>query len=315
MKHLKTTAAVLFLLWGIFLAGAPEKELNSILASVNGSPVSLQDVLPLTRAREFRAFSTYTGEELKKQILKIRREAVDELIDRKLIVEDYNKQKFQLQERDIESALDEVADRMGIRSRSEFIRKLRQQGGSIEKMRNDVRDSMAVQLMLHRQYVAQKDLTPAAMYAYYRKNKALNRNAGSIELAMILLSGENLDKAEEIGKELQKDPAGFARLSRRWSSGPGKEDGGKLGKIDCRLLRPEFAKALTAPVKGKIYGPLKTAEGTVFLQVLDLTKPQERSFKESLPEIRKKLEAEQRTAAKKNYTQRLRKNAIIRYFF
>ena len=68
-------------------------------------------------------------------------------------------------------------------------------------------------------------------------------------------------------------------------------------------------------VKGKIYGPLKTAEGTVFLQVLDLTKPQERSFKESLPEIRKKLEAEQRTAAKKNYTQRLRKNAIIRYFF
>ena len=68
--------------------GGEKEELNSILASVNGSPVSLQDILPMTRAEEYRAFSTRSGDSLKKRILEIRREAVDELIDRKLILED-----------------------------------------------------------------------------------------------------------------------------------------------------------------------------------------------------------------------------------
>ena len=306
-----------------FLTGAcalcpgrtPQGEMNSILASVNGTPVSLQDVLPLTRAEEFKAYSSSGGPTLQKRIADIRRKAVDEIIDRQLILEDYSEKKFEIAERDIESAIDELAERSGARSRSDFADKLRRQGGSIELVRKRVLETMIVQLMLHREFLSIRSITPEQMYDYYKKNILPREKNGSIELAMLLLDDTKQSLIGEIARKLQKDPALFPELAAKYSSGPGKEDGGRLGKISCDLLRPEFSKALKSPRVGAVYGPLKTPEGTVFLKVLDLTAGTPKSFKASLPEIRKKLEAEQRQKSRLIYTQRLRKKAVIRYFF
>ena len=76
-KFIKIHIAILLLITGIVCA-APQNEMNSILASVNGTPISLQDILPLTRAAEFRVFSSCVGEELQKRILEIRRRAADD---------------------------------------------------------------------------------------------------------------------------------------------------------------------------------------------------------------------------------------------
>jgi peptidyl-prolyl cis-trans isomerase SurA len=315
MKKIASFALTVLLLCALPCLGKEQSELDSILGSVNGSPISLQDVLPLTRAEEYRAFSTRSGDSLRKRILEIRREAVDEIIDRKLIIEDYAGKKFEISERDIENAVDEVAQRMGVRSRDEFQRLIRRQGSSIEEVRKNVRDVMIVQLMLHREFVASRNITPEMMFDYYQKNVEKTGGSGSVELAMILLGDKNKTEAPRIAAALKKDPSSFEALSSKWSEGPGKEDGGRLGKIECRLLRPEFASVLARPEQGKVYGPVTTPEGIVFLKVLAYAPPVRKTFKESIPEIRKALEAEQRKESKKKYTQRLRKEAIIRYFF
>ena len=315
MKKIASFALSALLFCALPCFGKERGELNSILGSVNGSPISLQDVLPLTRAEEYRAFSTRSGDSLKKRIIEIRREAVDELIDRKLIIEDYGGKKFELTERDIENAVDEVAQRAGVRSRSEFLRLLRQQGSSIEEVRKNVRDVMIVQLMLHREFIASRSITPEMMFDYYKKNIEKAGGSGSVELAMILLGDKNKSEASRIAAELKKNPGSFEALSTKWSEGPGKEDGGRLGRIECRLLRPEFSGILTRPEQGRVYGPVTTPEGIVFLKVLAYAPPVKKTFKESIPEIRRALEAEQRKESRKKYTQRLRKEAIIRYFF
>ncbi|MBQ7206801.1 MAG: SurA N-terminal domain-containing protein [Lentisphaeria bacterium] len=315
MRRIFSAALPVLFLCVLSCPGKETGELDSILASVNGSPISLQDVLPLTRAEEYKAFSTRSGDALKKRIVEIRREAVDELIDRKLILEDYAGKKFEISERDIESAVDEVARRMGVRSRDEFLRALARQGTSIEEVRKNVRDVMIVQLMLHRAFAAERSVTPEMMFDYYKKHGGGKDDSGVVELAMILLHGKDEARTAEIAGALKRDPGSFSALAAKWSDGPGKEDGGRLGRIRHRLLRPEFAAAVGTPVKGKIHGPIATPEGTVFLKVLDWIPPVKRGFKESLPEIRRALEAEQRKASRKNYTQRLRKEAIIRYFF
>ena len=313
---MKKLIMILALAAAVFCSGAEKRgELNSILASVNGVPVSLQDVLAVTRDKEFRARSSSSGAELEKQILDIRRKAVDDLIDRKLIIEDYAGQSFKIPERDIENAVDEIAERMGIRSRAGFEQSLRRQGSSIDEVRKHVRETMIVQLMLHREYMAVRSVTPEKMYSFYKEKIVKKQGSGSVELAMILLDAAGKSRAGMIAKELKKDPARFAELARKWSSGPGSEEGGRLGRIECRLLRPEFAKALVTPEKDKIYGPLETPEGVVFLKVLQYVPPAQVSYRESIPEIRRQLEAEQRHSSRVEYTKRLRKNAIIRYFF
>ncbi len=314
-KFIKIHIAILLLITGIVCAAAPQNEMNSILASVNGTPISLQDILPLTRAEEFRVFSSCVGEELQKRILEIRRRATDELIDRKLILEDYAGKSFELSDKDIESALDDMAEKSGLRSRAEFRDTLRRQGTDIEDVKKNIRESMIVQFMLHREYLTVKSVTPEKMYALYLKNQKAAKDNSSVELAMILLDKSNSSRSQYIAGELNKNPSRFAALAAQYSSGPGKEEGGRLGKIRSDLLRPEFARVLKSPEIEKVYGPIATPEGTVFLKVLSCTSLQQKSFKESLPEIREQLEKEQRRQSRKNYTQRLRKNAIIRYFF
>ena len=106
-------------------------QINSVLASVNGEPVSLEDILPATRQQEYQAYAAYSGERLFEAIRSIRRKAVDDLIDRKLVIADYRRQPFEIPNQQIEEELDNVAERMGYRSRSEFIRQARQAGSSI----------------------------------------------------------------------------------------------------------------------------------------------------------------------------------------
>ena len=291
-KAVKTYLTAL-LAAGFFLCYGEEKakEQNAILASVNGSPISLQDILPLTRAEEFRAFSTSTGKELQERMIGIRRRAVDELIDRKLILEDYAGKNFEISDRDIESAMDDMAEQSGIRSRSEFTAALRRQGSSIEELRRKVRDTMIVQLMLHREYLTSKNITPQEMHKVHLENLKKKKNGDSIELAMILLDEKNSVRSDKIAAELARSPERFTALAARWSSGPGKEDGGKLGKIQKHLLRKEFASALAKIEINRIYGPIQTPEGVVFLKVLSVTSAKNRNFKESIPEIKKEIEA------------------------
>ena len=66
-----------------------EDRLNAVLATVNGEPISLGDVLQITEAKEFQAASAFTGETLAKAVYALRLEAVDELIDNKLILADF----------------------------------------------------------------------------------------------------------------------------------------------------------------------------------------------------------------------------------
>lgn len=326
-RDLKTIAAILSLCVGAFgatsapaggeMVRTPDR-LNAVLATVNGEPISLGDILPMTQSREYQAAAAYSGDALEKEICKLRLEAVDDLIDNKLIVADYATKNFTLSERDVDAALDEASIQMGCRSRAELAKKLREGGLSMEEFRQRVREQLIVQLMLHREYHASNFVTPEDMHRYYKEHPDEFSRQARIELAMLQLSAtrpdlENL--VREISEKLAADPEAFADLVLRFSSGPGRGDGGNLGSIERRRLRPEFAAVLGKdPKAGGIYGPLRTADGVFWLKVISCQMGEMIPFERSGPEIRRRLEIELRRKCRARYCARLRKNAIIRYF-
>ncbi len=326
MRYWEAILVMLVCAVGITTAAAPADtgivrtpdRLNAVLATVNGEPISLGDVLPLTQAREYQAAAAYSGEMLTKAVYKLRLEAVDELIDSKLILADYNGKKFEISARDIEAAVDEASTRMGCRSRSELARRLRESGSSIDELRKKLREQLIVHLMLQREYHVSNFITPADMYRYYQEHEAEFSRPESIELAMLQLPADSPDAERTIGEISQRlaaDPGAFADLVRRYSSGPGRGDGGKLGMIERKRLRPEFAAALgDAPVPGSIRGPLSTSDGIFWLKVLAYHPAEKVSFGSSGAEIRRRMEAELRRDCRARYCARLRKGAIVRYF-
>lgn len=293
-------------------------QINSVLASVNGEPVSLEDILPATRQQEYQAYAAYSGDRLYEAIRSIRRKAVDDLINRKLVIADYRQQPFAIPNQQIEEELDNVAERMGYRSRSEFIRQARQSGSSIERLRRQVEENMIYQLMLYRRYQIEQNITPREVYEYYQQHRGDFVRPESLELGMILLpanSPEQEATAEKVGGELKADSGRFAELARLYSAGPGAENGGTLGRIERRRLRPEFAAAMPDLSPGRVYGPVRTAEGIFFLKVIAHFPEEQSDFRKLAPEIRARLEENRREKSRERYFEELRKDAVLRYFF
>ncbi len=293
-------------------------ETNSILGTVNGKPISLGDVLNITANEEYKTYAAYSGEELKKKLLEIRKKAVDLLIDRQLLLDDFARNELTLRDQDIESEMDAAALRMGVRSRADFARKLSENGSSIEKFRQELTDHMKVQLVLYRQFLIDVSVTPRDVYEFYQAHPEKFSHPESVELAMIRLRADRDDlaaKTEELRLSLERDPEDFARLATLFSDAPGKKSGGSLGELEVRRLRPEFAAALKDIQVGKCYGPISTPEGTVFLRVLAHRHAAVTALDDAADEIRQQLEDERRKISRDRYLESLRKEAVIRYYF
>ena len=304
--------------FAIFGEERKEVQVNSILASVNGEPVSLVDILGSTRNREFQAHAVYSGERLEEEIRKIRMKAVDDRIDRILVLEDYRKKPFDLPSQSVEEELDNIAERMGVRSRSEFVRKLRETGTSLEELRKDIEEYIIVQTMIYDRIRIETNITPREVYEYFQANREKFISPEKIELAMIMLDLNDPDlelKRNAISEKLADSPDSFAELARMYSIGPDPRNGGNLGEIERQRLRPEFAAVMDSFDAGRVYGPIRTVDGVSFLRILSHTPEKKRAFRELSAEIREKIEKERRDEIQKEYLNRLRSKAVIRYFF
>lgn len=100
-------------------------------------------------------------------------------------------------------------------------------------------------------------------------------------------------KAEEIYKQLQKNPAGFAEAARKHSQDTGSAArGGDLGRISRGTMKdtPEFEEAAFKLKAGEISSPVETKHGFHIIQLTALQPAQTKPFEE----VRAQIEGELR---------------------
>ena len=299
-----------------FVSALCGSEINAVLATVNDQPVFLGDVLPLTRTAEYQAHAALKGVELENRIKELRRLAVQDIIDRRLLLAAYAEKPFKLPDGMVEQRLDDHAARLGCNSRQAFAALLRKENTSVEELRKYITEQLTAELTLYREVQPQVHVSPQEVFEYYQKNQKSYSSAESFELAMILLDkGLSENDMKHIGNDILNNPADFPSSAKKYSRGPNAANGGELGKIDRNLLRKEFADALKKPEVGKVYGPLVTTDGTAFLKLYGHQQENKTPFREVAPEIKKMLEKQKREAVVQKYLKKLRSDAVIRTFF
>src|SRR5439155_11680457 len=77
---------------------AEQEVLNGIAAVVNGDVITFSQVRELTGARERALRDSLKGEELVNKIKELRVQAINDLIDRQLILQEFKKNKFTIPE-------------------------------------------------------------------------------------------------------------------------------------------------------------------------------------------------------------------------
>ncbi len=299
---------------------AAEEEMDSVIASVDGDAVSLGDILPSCRNRELELQSSLKGEELYNAVREVRKKALDELIDRKLILRDFETSKpFTIPEQAIERYIDDMALSAGVRSRTRFSIMVRESGSSMEALRKKVRENIIIQAMRSRRVYTHVSVTPKEVYDYYKTNIDKFSTPELWRISMLLVDKNRAGREEIIKTVSDKMNNGgsagdFAELAVKYSSDPAASSGGDLGEMEPENLRSEFKKAINKAEIGKFYGPVKLNNGDAFLFITGIVPGVTADFEKESAKIRQELEKQRNMESLKKYIDHLRTHALIQYY-
>lgn len=145
----------------------------------------------------------------------------------------------------------------------------------------------------------QVQVDPAEVKKYYEATRGRFGAEESRQVSHILITADSAagaeakqkarEKAEEIYRQLQKKPAGFAEVAKKVSQDPGSaSQGGSLGSISRGTMKdtPEFEAAAFKLKPGEISPPVETRHGYHIIQVTAVQAARTKPFEE----VRSQLE-------------------------
>ena len=295
------------------LSAPPSKDV--VLATVDGKPITSLDVFLDTARERERLAATHTGKDLAKELYKLKLDSVNRLIDRKLVYDRFKKKGYQIPVQIVERLVDRIAADIAGGDRKKLEEKARKVGMTIEDIKQKAMERAAVTLLLDARCDKAVYVTPSQVKEYYETHQGEFAKPARVELQILYLKPERGELIKALTPLLLRaDGKAFAGYVALHSDVVRKTAGGKIGWINVRELRPEFAIAISGKPAGTVVGPVETKEGIYFIRISGREEPTAPPFDKLRSEIREKLT---RMEVKKRYDEyvgRLRRDAVIRIF-
>jgi len=301
----------------------PKLELfySSVLATVNGIPVTLYDVLLESSNEEQKLAMIYNGASLVKETQKLRAKKVRELVDRKLCSLEFKEKEYKIPQQYVEDMLDGLAANMAGGDRKKLEKKALAEGLTLNDLRMKAHEKIAVDILVFEFCYRNVFITPREVNDYYQKNAGEFSKAPQIELQVLLLKKDGKFKDEFDGtlEKIRPDAAKadkeiFTTLVKLYSEGPDVAKGGNIGWLEESKLRPEFAAAIKCIGNASVTGPVQTDEGVYFIRISDRMGAKSKAFEDVRDEISEKLTKVEKEKRYNDYMNRLKEKAVIRYF-
>jgi peptidyl-prolyl cis-trans isomerase SurA len=301
-------------------AGEPEV-INGIAAVVNGDVITYSQVRDLSAPREKLLRSQYTGAELEKALKEAREAAVNDLIDRRLIIQAFQKEKWEIPDHFVEEQLRGIIKESFGGDRNTFIKTLEAQRYSLGEFKQTETERMIVQAMRAKNVKRNPISSPTKVEEYYKKHRAEFTAKEQVKLRMIMISGKADTGQSASQKALAEEVLGqlaggaeFERIAQTYSEDGTRDVGGDWGWIERKTLAPPLEKiAFKMPV-GRISNIIEYGGNYYILKVEERQGGTTRSLAEARPDIEKKLIQEEAQDLQERWIAGLRAKAYIRTF-
>lgn len=302
----------------------PGTRTDSVLVSVNGEPITLLDVFLETGGLEKEFAGFYSGERLRSETQSLRKKRVEDIVARKLAYEKYKAQPFEIPRQEIENLLDEFVRINGFESRAAFEKSLAPFGVTPERLREQAREQIAVEVLLIRECDNLVNVTPKEVFEDYKAHPEKWTVPEKISLQLLQINvgdgaagADPAAVARTVRAELDKDSSrkNFTRLVLERSDGASASEGGIMENAEFDKLRPEFIEALKDKKAGDVVGPIEAPEAFFFLRVVGIEPARLIPFSKANREAREALLKEKTAEKRKEYFESLKRDAVIDFFF
>jgi peptidyl-prolyl cis-trans isomerase SurA len=301
---------------------------NGIAAIVEDKIITVDDIrreispLVPTLQKEAR-----NEKEFNEKLEALQDDIIQNLIDRVLIVKEFNKvkdgdesKKRQVPASVIDNQIAEIQITQFDGDRSKFLAYLHSRGLTLREYRKEVEEDIIYNYMRQQQRKSQSVVSPVKVETYYNEHKDNFYQEDAALLRVIQLTRPNAEtdaelrvKAEEV---LAKFHAGdpFAELARQYSQDTRRTKGGDWGWTKRSDLRKEFSDILFGLKKGEVSPPVIIPEGCFLLYVEDRRFAGIQPIDEVRDEIERILVQQMTRVSQERWLERLRRNGYVKMF-
>jgi parvulin-like peptidyl-prolyl isomerase len=241
--------------------------------------------------REYTAelFQLIRENESQKITAKLKKLAINHLIDACLLMQESQKYDLQIEEQEVDNYF------MGIQEQystyDEFLKMMREYSLTTERLIEHIRNNLRIKEFIRTNFLEKIKIDKAQIREYYQKHRDTFKIPEEVKLCHILISNEDplaFQKINEISNQLfQKHD--FCELARNYSDCPSAERGGDLGYIPRgRIVKEIEDVAFSLPI-GEATGPIRTRFGYHFIKLMDRRGPRIPEFEEIKDALKRQI--------------------------
>ena len=300
------------------LAAEAQQVLNGMAAVVNADVITYGQMRELVGEKERVIQSQLRGDELVNKIKEIRLAAVNDLIDRQLILQDFKTKGYQIPDYFVDQRVTTIIRGDFGGDRQAFLRTLQAQGYTLERFKQLERDKIIVQEMRRSAIKGAININENQIADYYREHADQYSTPEQIKLRMLVIrgSGENTGPRKMIEEIREKIVSGaeFGDLAKMYSQGSEQESGGDWGWVDRSKLNEELTKVAFGLKRGEVSKVLEIGDSYYLLFVEAKKTASSKPLKELHDEIEKTLMQTERQRLQEDWIKKLRKTAFIKIY-
>jgi len=307
----------------IFCAAFAEEPqiVDGIAAIVNGEVITYSQVRALSAPREKLLRSQLTGKDLENKLLELRQLALKDLIDRRLVIQAFKKESYQIPDHFVDQRMQEILRESFGGDRNTFIKTLEAQNYTLGEFKEKEMERMIVAAMRSHNVKTNSIVSPTKIEDYYRKHHEEFTTKEQIKLRLIMISGQKDTASAPAQKALAEEVLGrlasgaeFDKTAQVYSEDSTRDNGGDWGWIEHNTLAAPLEKfAFNMPV-GRISNIIEYAGNYYILKVEDKHGGNTRSLAEARSDIEKKLLQVEAQGIQERWIASLRAKAYIKTF-
>lgn len=274
--------------------------------------------------------------------LMIKREFLNGVIARELLVQEFEKRKITASEEEIKAQKENLIKQVG--SLETFNNLLKENGISEEKLNSDMMNEVRIEKLY--QSIKKENVSDKEVERFYKENKSkfdlpqrvkashilFKTSENEIRSAIVAadkeakLSQEELDKkvkeeiarieklVNEVRQKAVNNPKLFAQLAKEYSQDLGSaQQGGDLGYIVKEQVVPEFGEVAFKQKVGTISQPVKSQFGTHIIYVTDKVAAGVQPLSEVKADLKQYLAMQKKAQTMKEFVEGLKSKAKIEY--
>lgn len=305
--------SILFFLVVLCIAGQPEDgqakpiqlNVNKIVAVVNGEAITMHDLRRRVAAEIHRQGLQPT----EANFASLEREGLDAMINDILLRHEAERYKLSISETDINNEIRRIRESMGNISIEEFEKGVMRQGSTLEAAKEQIKNNMLRQRMIHHMISRKVIVTDQEIEEYYESNKSDFATGKTADFSLIVFPPKF--NVKKVYQDLQNGAVSFEAVARQYSLDQSAQNGGRVGEVAWGAMTPNMRQLLSSLTPGSMSRIIPFEGVSVVVRLNNISDGKAPSLAEARPHIEQRLKSPRMEARFKEYTDQLRKKAVV----